>query len=409
MNQVSQGLVLRPVFEMSIEDDLLGTNGSNRAPPERRQTEAGNDLEALRSFLNEYSKSEGTLRVYQRECERLYLWSWFQLGKPVSSLVREDFEGYIDFLKDPQPKDLWCGAKAPRESEAWRPFVGPLGTPAVRTALAALNSMMTWYVDAGYLAGNPLGLIRQKLKKMESQALDAGAMWRPDEDAKVERFLDEEMWAAVTKAVELMPKATPAEEAEYERMRFVCAALYLLAPRAGELERQRMNSFREERGLWWWYVQGKGDKRAKVPVPDDMMEALVRYRKHLGLTPVPTPADTTPLLVSTRSSRDAGAGPRGITARRLNQLLKQLFSRAADLLPPRAAHKQEKLRSASAHWGRHTAITSKVDAGMDPRYVQKDARHADPRTTNMYTHEEDQRWHEESQKQRLPWVTGEKP
>jgi hypothetical protein len=34
-----------------------------------------------------------------------------------------------------------------------------------------------------------------------------------------------------------------------------------------------MNSFREERGLWWWHVVGKGGKKAKVPVADDMLQA----------------------------------------------------------------------------------------------------------------------------------------
>ncbi|SPJ17355.1 Integrase (fragment) [Burkholderiales bacterium] len=127
-----------------------------------------------------------------------------------------------------------------------------------------------------------------------------------------------------------------------------------------------------------------------------MIQALVRYRKHLGLTAVPKRSDTTPLLVGLRARAP-------ITARRLNQILKRLFSRAADLLGPEQEHKAEKLRAASAHWGRHTGITAKVDAGIEERYVQKDARHSDRRTTQRYIHEEERRWHEEAQKQRLPW------
>jgi hypothetical protein len=38
------------------------------------------------------------------------------------------------------------------------------------------------------------------------------------------------------------------------------------------------------------------------------------------------------------------------------------------------------------------------------RYVQKDARHADARTTGLYVHEEDERWHDEAQKLRMPWL-----
>ena len=106
--------------------------------------------------------------------------------------------------------------------------------------------------------------------------------------------------------------------------------------------------------------------------------------------------NATPLLVGLRDRRP-------ITARRLNQILKRLFASAADRMPAELEHKAEKLRAASAHWGRHTGITAKVDAGMEERYVQKDARHADRRTTQRYIHEEERRWHEEAQKQRLPW------
>jgi integrase len=208
------------------------------------------------------------------------------------------------------------------------------------------------------------------------------------------------MWNAVTAAVESLPRETPRQIDEYERLRFLCACLYLLAPRAGELETQRMNSFVEEHGRWWWHVVGKGDKKAKVPVPDPMMEALIRYRRHMGLSAVPNYKDDTPLLVSVKDRSP-------ITARRLNQVLKALFARAAASMPGHLKHKAEKLLKASAHWGRHTGITAKVNAGMSARYVQKDARHSDARTTAMYVHEEDAAWHEEAQKQQLPWSNPE--
>ena len=51
-------------------------------------------------------------------------------------------------------------------AEKWRPFVGPLSESAVLTAMAAINSLMRYLVDAGYLLGNPLGLIRQRRRKM---------------------------------------------------------------------------------------------------------------------------------------------------------------------------------------------------------------------------------------------------
>jgi integrase len=267
--------------------------------------------------------------------------------------------------------------------------------------MAAINSLMSYLVDAGYLLGNPLGLIRQRRRKMSAEVGGPlRAVASTEEVNKIERFLDPQMWQAVTDAIEAMPKDAERGRDEYERARFIAATLYMLAPRAGELESHRMNSFREERGLWWWHVVGKGGKKAKVPVADDMLQALIRYRKYLGLTAVPRRDDTTPLLVSVKNGSP-------ITARRLNQILKKIFNAAADLLPDDAEHKKEKLRAASAHWGRHTGITAKLDSGIDERFVQKDARHTDARTTQRYIHEEEERWHEEAQKQRLQW-TGKK-
>lgn len=402
MTTAALPIPLRPLDEISVPEALDGHDGVNRADRARLQIGAQTDIEAIRCFLAEYDRSPGTHRIYQRECERLLLWSLIECGRPLSSLNRQDFEGYLHFLADPQPAALWCGPKVQRVRAEWRPFVGPLSESAVLTAIAAINSLMSYLVDAGYLAGNPLGLIRQRRRKLSLEKNGpAHVIAQTEEMQKVERFLDAEMWQAVTQAIEAMPRETDGERDEYERARFIAALLYMLAPRAGELESHRMNSFREERGRWWWHVVGKGGKQAKVPVADDMVHALVRYRKHLGLSAMPKRTDLTPLLVSIKDRSP-------ITARRLNQILKKIFYAAAELLPEISEHKREKLRAASAHWGRHTGITAKLDSGMNERYVQKDARHTDARTTQRYIHEEEERWHDEAQKQQLPWASPEK-
>lgn len=389
-------LAIRPLIELNPAEHLRGHDGRNRAPLDNLQITATSDYDAVQAFLQEFDKSPSTHRTYNRECERLLLWAWVECNKPLSSMTRQDFEGYINFLADPQPAEIWCGPKAPRQTDRWRPFVGPLDEKSLKTAMAAINSLMSYLVDAGYLTGNPLGLIRQRRNKLLAEN-DITQPWMPEDGGTVERFLDDEMWTAVTQAIDLMPKESEREKDEQERLRFICTFLYLLAPRIGELERQRMNSFREERGRWWWYVMGKGHKAAKLPVPDDMVQALVRYRAHRGLPAVPTAKDESPLLTSVKDGSP-------ITARRVNQILKKLFSEAADLLPASAEHKKDKLRSASAHWGRHTGISAKVNSGMSAHFVQKDARHADARTTALYIHDEADTWHDESQKQRLAWA-----
>ena len=399
---------VRPMTELRphLTPALDGSQGVNRADHAQLQIVAVNDIEAMTAFLSEYDQSPGTHRIYSRECERLMLWAYHECHKPISSLTRQDFEGYINFLMDPQPAAQWCGIKARKEKPEWRPFVGPLEESAVFTAIAALNSLMSYLVDAGYLSGNPLGLIRQRRRKMNAIGNVDGKA-KPgkaplhgtvvDEEAKVERFFDDVMWKAINAAVEAMQSTDEEKNADYERARFVCAFLYLLAPRVHEMETHTMNCFREVRGLWWWNVVGKGAKSARVPVTDDMLKALARDRISLGLPSLPDRSDTSPLL---RSTRFPG---KGITARWLNMLLKDIFSRACAYLPESMAWKAEKLRAASAHWGRHTSITAKVDAGMGLHFVQKDARHDSPRTTGHYTHDDELVWHAEAQKLRLNW------
>lgn len=390
---------------LRLPPELDGSLGSNRAPAMAAHIEAANDIEAVELFLLEYERSPGTQRVYRKECERLLLWSVIERAKPMSSLSREDFDAYLQFLANPQPAERWCGPKKARQSDQWRPFVGPLQEDAVLTAMAALNSLFQWLCDAGYLSGNPLGLVRQRRKKVLFQA----------QTQPLERHLDSDMWDATVRAIEGLPCSTPTEQAHQARLRFILAMLYLLAPRAGELASHRMNSFHEARGQWWWSVVGKGQKAATVPLPDDMVDALIAYRQFLGLPAVPVSSDHTPLLLkledikhglsrgfSTQEALRFYSQCEPMTARQLHRLLKDVFSQACSYLPQDVQYKADKLRAASTHWGRHTSVTARVDAGMDPRYVQKDARHSDPRTTGLYTHEEDDKRHMEAQKLRLP-------
>ena len=60
--------------------------------------------------------------------------------------------------------------------------------------------------------------------------------------------------------------------------------------------------------------------------------------------------------------------------------------------------KAAKLKRASTHWFRHTAITHQDDAGVALKYLNRNARHAKLETTAIYQHAEDDLWHQENQK-----------
>lgn len=363
--------------------ELNGHNGGNRLPAGAgKQIRAENDLDALNAWLGEYRHSPQTFRTYRKEAERLLLWSIMEMGKPLSSLRREDLMIYEDFIADPQPAIRWCGAKIARTSDKWRPFEGPLSPASQRQALIILDGMFSYLVSAGYLTGNPLALMRRRRAPLV------------EDDRSVERFLDRQTWHYLLDYIHNLPTATERQIEEKERIQFLFSLLYLLGPRLSEVASHTMGSFFERRGKWWWRVIGKGNKLATVPVPAEAMAALSRYRIHLGLPPLPAPSDETPLILSVKGRKRIASGM-------IYKIVKKLVMEVAAAMNALDPARADKLKQASTHWFRHTAITHQADAGIELRHIKKSARHAKIDTTALYLHSDNDSWHDAVQKHQM--------
>jgi integrase len=386
-------------FHAALEEalknpDLDGSRGEYREYHEpgknKGHISARNDAEAIGEFLSEFTRSNATFRSYSKELLRLHMWAVLKVGKPISSLTRDDYQNYIEFLKSPPAS--WCGKRARLGSKEWRPFVGGLQENAIILAFSAIDSMLSWWVNAGYLTGNPLALISQRRKAAKTLR-----------EVKVTRFLDDVMWEAFMDEIESLPEKTDAQRYDKERALFLATMLVMLGPRAFEISRASMSDFKNDGYGWFWHTVGKGAIAGKVAMPDDMVAGLRRWREFLGLSPYPLPNEKIPAIPprgpkGTHGRFDAGSS---ISPRRINQILKELLFEASKRIEEEYPDKADKMRRASAHWGRHTAITQKVNAGMDRNLVQLDARHANQRTTQGYIHEEDIRRSREASKHRL--------
>lgn len=377
----------------SYSDDALnGTNGHYRSDKDKKHIDADTDREAVQAFLAEYQHAPATLRTYTKECERLLIWAILYLNKPISSMTRDDFAIYINFLK--APNEEWCGIKLNKSSKDWRPFTGKLSESAIKTALASINSLLNWLVNAGYITGNPLGLIRKKGKDKTQNSYK-----------KVERFLDDDMWSALLYCVETLPTKTEVDKYYQERMRFMLTVFSLLGGRISEVANIKMKDFKNNVGGWFWDVNGKGDKDATVAMPQDMVVAVMRWRKFLGLSALPKATENISAFPVLNKFNEPIFDENGIKPRRINAILKRFFDKAAvELTIGGQKDKAEKIRMASAHWLRHTSITQKVNAGIDRHIVQVEARHSDARTTDMYTHDEEKKRSDESQKHKIGWA-----
>lgn len=363
------------LLPVAMPPSMDGREGTNRDKKGVRQISADTDIDAVAMWLAEHADSPHTLRGYRKEAIRLMTWSARVAGKPLSSLTREDLLVYEAFLSNPSGE--WADPTLPRRGANRRLFEGPLSKQSARQAMGILSGLFGYLVAAGYLAGNPLALRRQRNKKKRS--------------ASVERYLDHELWRFVLDFIETLPQETQRDRQHYERARWLFRLLYGAALRLAEAAQATAGDLSLRRGRWWLNVVGKGDAEGDVPISDELMTDFARYRTFNRLPAIPIESETTPLIMSVTGRTD-----RSLTPTAIYLIVKEVFRRAADALEAENPAAGATLRRASTHWLRHTSATHQADAGNDIRFIQKNLRHSSIETTAIYLHAEDDLRHEKT-------------
>lgn len=297
-------------------------------------------------------------------------------------------------MADPQPADRWICLSRQRLSRTqpdWRPFQGPLSPASRRQAMVILNVMFGWLVSAGYLAGNPLSLSRQRQRRSKP---------------RITRYLDPSLWTEVKQYIDRMPRESERERVHYHRNRWLFTLLYLCGLRISEVGENTMGEFfcrrdRDGEERWWLEVVGKGEKTRLVPATSEMMTELARYRRECGLAPFPSPGEETPLVLP------IGKNKKSMTRAALHNIVKMVFEKAAaelKLRGPDFAGRAEQLSRASAHWLRHTAGSHMADGDVDLRHVRDNLGHESLKTTSQYLHSDDDARHKETERRhRINW------
>ncbi|MEO8838576.1 MAG: tyrosine-type recombinase/integrase [Herbaspirillum sp.] len=387
-------LVIEPIESIQLAAELNGHNGSNRASGNRPQLAANNDVDAIKAWLARFIDTPTTFSNYRKEAERLMLWSTVTLHKPISSLTHEDLLLYQHFLTDPQPASRWVmprGRKVARAHPDWRPFAGPLAPSSRRQAIIILNALFSWLVNAGYLAGNPLSLSRQRARKAKP---------------RITRYLEDDLWLEVKHTIDLMPKDTDREREHYFRMRWLFSLLYLCGLRISEVVGNTMGEFfcrRDKDGeeRWWLEITGKGNKTRIVPATNELMVELARYRREKGFAPFPLPNEDMPLLLPIGTRKEP------MTRGAVHVLVKKVFGNTATRLRQRGSDFDalaDRVEQASAHWLRHTAGSHMANNNVDLRHVRDNLGHESISTTNNYLHSSDDVRHRETEsKHKINW------
>jgi integrase/recombinase XerD len=384
---------LGTLIQKALAAHLDGSAGTNRQPVILSQIGALNDFEAVQAWLARLDKESATAISYRKEAERLLLWTLIERHKPLSSLTHEDLMAYRQFVADPQPPERWimAGSKRARGHPEWRPFCGPLSPSSVRQSQVILNGLFAWLVNAGYLTGNPLSLSRQRARKSAP---------------RITRLLSNDQWEVVKQSIHAMPQSTPREREHYHRARWLVTLFYIGGLRISEVAENSMGSFFVQRDKdgperWWLEIQGKGQRIRLVPATDDLMTELMRYRRSLSLPALPIAGETVPLVLP------IGGRQKQLTRAAVHIMMKNIFevgARRLESIGEAGLRDAHILRTASAHWLRHTAATHMMDSDVDLRHVRDNLGHVSISTTSLYVHSEDDARHQSTNTHhRIQW------
>lgn len=354
------------------------------------------DFNAAKQFLIAYKGTPATFNTYRREVERLMQWTWIVAKKSIRELRRKDLETYIQFCQKPPVR--WVGIKKPPRfidqngmripNPEWRPFVVTLpkaahrqgkkpnvkdfefSNTAIKDLFAVLSTFYNFLIAEDYTEVNPVLQIRQKSRFIQ----------RSQTETKIRR-LSQLQWDYVIRAAEEMAASDPEQ---HMRTLFIMNALFAMYLRISELAAsdrwtpKMCDFYRDHDNDWWFITVGKGNKKRQIAVSDAMLAALKQWRKYLKLSPLPSPADQSPLLPKTK-----GKGPITSTTY-IRRLVQTCFDSAIDRLrQDNKAEEAESLLDATVHWLRHTGISE--DVKTRPReHVRDDAGHSSSAITDHY-------------------------
>lgn len=371
---------ITPLFTTVTDANSMGhavvfTAGDYNKKSGNALIDAENDAQAISSFLNEYKGSLATMRSYAKEVERLLLWC-VHIGKiNISSIKRDDLLAYQEFLKTPAPKKQWCGPCVPRLNKTagtlnpdWRPFVKGLSGNSINKAIKILDSFFNYLVQSNYLSGNPMAIDRRRKRRNNSKP------------KIIDRYLELDEIHATLDALARVADNKNTNAYQTIRARYLILLLFFTGLRLAEAASHRMGHFIQREENWFLRIRGKGKKLREIPVPDELLDALAEFRHQAGLpSPRPKFREKTPLIPMENLKQP-------ISSRRIDQVLRWAFNLGATQLETDEPRKASKLRSASAHWLRHSYVTYLLDSGAPLKVAQENAGHRDIGTTMHYRH-----------------------
>lgn len=333
----------------------------------RNQTYARSDAQAIVEWTKLARGHNKVAR--EKEARRFAKWM-MERGLGLVELRSTDLIEYYDFLQDPPPE--WVGPSLPFRkkdgslNERWRPLAGPMNKKSLNQTKVLLGSLFEYLAVIQWLPANLTRLIAsERLSGSVSHLFKIAS----EECMEYLEGVFFDLWEATTK-LEIERKS---------RAKMIIKTLYVTALRREEAVNVKMSDFSPIRGKWYLRVIGKGQKEDLVAVPESYMSDLASYRSFFGFSPLyPEKFSVEPLFFKLKGD----FGP--LTPEALYKEIKYICQAAASLCDNPAIASE--LRNLSTHWFRHTSATRMMRLNVPLRVVQAHMRHADPKTTSLYSH-----------------------
>ncbi len=377
---------LVPLDRFLLPEALSGVQGRNRAEADPF-IPLQNDLAAIQAWLSLRDPNSHTYRSYQREAERLLLWTVLLQRKAFSDLDALDLAHYRGFMKEPDHE--WIGPPQHKNHPHWKPFTGPLALRSIKQSETILTGLFNFLVQQRYLAHNPLSAT-PRLKTPTDQVV-----------LGVHRAFSPEQWSLITTTVQqAIQNSSGQSRRQALRTEFILHLAYATGLRLHELTNAtvgdlfsitRPSSKQAAKAgsvtpvtitQQWLKVLGKGQKIRQVPLPPTTMTQLnTSYQALTGQVLARQPPDY-PLIPSLHNASLA------VTPLAIHKTLKAFFTRLGkDTLNADPATAQQLLK-ASAHWLRHTHGSVAVEQGVPLIMIRDNLGHASIATTSHYLHTE---------------------
>jgi len=346
-------------------------------------TKVDNDMYAVRIFLDTYkNKSRHTQRSYEKVCQRFLIWL-MSTREPSPCMLPavevQDINKYLDFLSNPR---LFSEAFLKAHGLKNQPFRKPLARESMKHTITVLHKMFSALRELKGPGGQPYCLFKPT-------TLAHKGISGKKKDDEIEEAMTESEWEAVLATIDDLPRETQRDLKHYHRARWVIQLLYRTFMRREEAAQLTMGSFEPSPDGWNIRVFGKGNTEIKIVATQKLLEELKVYRESLALPSLPYPGEMRPAILAVTGKE------KGVTAQAIYLLCKEIFQRTAERLKETDPLAAMRLGRASPHWMRHTGISHAMEAGVNPRYVQAQARHSSLNVTARYDHKARKAWRQD--------------